>query len=245
MKEKSSQPAPCSSSIKAVIKQLALLALISGLFLGYLLASLWQLLLQAGLSSPAPDVNADPPDGLFLAAVWPLVSFCKQKPACWETNFHGELLWDVQNLTSLEKLKGNKIENRQKEQFEFPFQNVLVQFLPVSYKNVIRMVYNFEGWNRISWKSNTLIYLKLSNFGIAGPDKFITCFAVENKFQNFRFGHKTKKCLPPGSVLNKIFGSLQNPSAVFMTRMVPFAPRLRLLCFHVGFLSCVCRRAMC
>lgn len=42
------------------MKYLALLALISTLFLAYLLASLWQLVLQAGLSPPAPDAQTDP-----------------------------------------------------------------------------------------------------------------------------------------------------------------------------------------
>lgn len=48
------------------MKYLALLALISALFLDYLLAWLRQLVLQAGLSPPAPDANTDP----AVSACW-------------------------------------------------------------------------------------------------------------------------------------------------------------------------------
>lgn len=41
------------------MKYMALLALIKALFLDYLLAPLWQLVLQAGLSPPATNTHAD------------------------------------------------------------------------------------------------------------------------------------------------------------------------------------------
>ena len=49
------------------MKYLALRALISALFSGYLLASLQQLVPQAGLSPPAPDAHADPAVGVCWA----------------------------------------------------------------------------------------------------------------------------------------------------------------------------------
>lgn len=53
------------------MKYLALLALISSLFLDYLLASLRQLVLQAGLSPPAPNTHADPAVGARWALAEP------------------------------------------------------------------------------------------------------------------------------------------------------------------------------
>lgn len=54
-----------------VMKHLSLLTLISTLFLAYLLASLWQLVLQAGLSLLAPHADADPAVGACWAVAEP------------------------------------------------------------------------------------------------------------------------------------------------------------------------------
>lgn len=81
-----------------------------------------------------------------------------------------------------------------------------------------------------------------SNFGIAIPDKFITCFEVENKFWNCRFFPTKQNPHPYPSqltILSEICSSVpcRNTELYLWPKWVPFTLCLSLLGFRWNFLE--------